>query len=153
MAIEFRTAEPADIAQMAAIRAKESGTAAFWANRLAAYLNGEHSPQQALSARAAYVAMEASQLVGFVVGHSTHRFGCDGELQWINVIEERRGKGIAGMLVARIGEWFVEQQASRICVNVSPENAVARKLYTKCGALPLNDHWMVWKDSRMMSSR
>jgi predicted GNAT family acetyltransferase len=154
MAIELRTAEPADIAQMASIRAKESGTAAFWANRIASYLSGEHSPQQALTDRAAYVATDQSQLVGFVAGHSTRRFGCGGELQWINVVEERRGMGIAGMLVAKIGEWFVEQQAARICVNVSPENTAARKLYTRCGALPLNEHWMVWEDSRvMMSSR
>jgi hypothetical protein len=45
------------------------------------------SPQQALPARAAFVAMDGTKLVGFVAGHRTRRLGCDGELQWVNVVE------------------------------------------------------------------
>ena len=94
--------------------------------------------------------MDGDELVGFVTGHRTRRRGCDGELQWINVIEERRGLGIADKLIAKIGAWFVEQGANRICVNVTSENIAARKVYIRCGAQPLDDGWMVWEDSRAM---
>ena len=49
--------------------------------------------------------------------------------------------------MARMGAWFVEQNAVRICVDVQPQNIAARKLYARCGAQPLNLHWMVWEDS------
>jgi hypothetical protein len=38
-----------------------------------------------LTERAAFVAIDDGDLVGFVAGHKTRRLGCDGELQWINV--------------------------------------------------------------------
>jgi GNAT superfamily N-acetyltransferase len=150
VAIALRPAEFSDISLMAVIRAREWETEAFWTNRIGAYLRGEHSPQQALPARAAFVALHGTQLVGFVAGHRTSRLACDGELQWINVVEERRGHGIAGQLMARIGAWFVEQDAHRVCVNVEAGNTSARRLYGRCGARALNDHWMLWEDSRVM---
>ena len=145
----LRPVEQADIPWMAAIRA-QGGTAAFWKDRIGLYLSGQHSPQQALTARAAFVAIDRNDLVGFVAGHRTRRFGCDGELQWINVVEERRGQGIAGRLMVKIGAWFVEQDAYRVCVNVEPKNTAARHLYSRCGAQPLDDYWMIWEDSRAM---
>ncbi|MGH9664866.1 MAG: GNAT family N-acetyltransferase, partial [Bryobacteraceae bacterium] len=110
----------------------------------------ELSPQQALPARAAFAAMDGTQLVGFVAGHRTRRLGCDGEVEWMNVAGERRGRGIADRLLAKIGAWFVEQEALRVCVNVDPKNIAARRVYKRCGAQPLNDFWMVWEDSRVM---
>ena len=89
-------------------------------------------------------------MVGFVAGHRTRRFDYDGELQWINVAPRRRGQGIAEMLMARIAEWFCEQDAKRICVNVAPRNTTARRLYARCGARPLSPQWMVWDDIRLM---
>ena len=136
---------------MAAIRAQERGTEAFWTERIELYLSGEHSPQKALSARTAFVAVEGMDVVGFAAGHRTTRFGCDGELQWINVAEKRRGRGIADRLIASMGVWFVQQEASRICVNVDPHNLAARKLYARCGAQLLNEHWMVWENARSMT--
>lgn len=153
MPITLRPVEPSDIPLMAAIRAQVWETEPFWTGRIGLYLSGEHSPQQALPARAAFVALDGAELVGFVAGHRTRRLGCDGELQWINVAEERRGQGIADRLMARIGAWFVEQGAYRVCVNVAPENTVARGLYRRWGAQPLNDHWMVWEDSRAMCTQ
>jgi GNAT superfamily N-acetyltransferase len=137
---------------MAAIRAREWGTDAFWADRIRRYLSGEHSPQEALSTRAAFVAVEVTDVLGFAAIHCTRRLGCDGELQWLNVIEERRGHGIAGRLLARSSAWFEQQDALRVCVNVDPANAAARGLYGRYGALPLNAYWMVWDDARAMGS-
>jgi GNAT superfamily N-acetyltransferase len=148
MPIVFRPTEDRDIAAMAMIRASDWETEAFWKIRMGLYLSGMHSPQQALPARAAFVAEDDGIVVGLVAGHRTRRYGCDGELQWINVDEKRRGKGIAGALIKTIAAWFAEQKAFRVCVNVDSRNAAARRLYTKYGAKPLNDHWMVWEDVR-----
>jgi len=137
---------------MAAIRAREWETETFWTDRINLYLSGKHSPQQALPERAAFVALDGAELVGFVAGHRTRRFGCDGELQWINVAEESRGRGIADRLMAKIGAWFVEQYAYRVCVNVESGNTAARRLYSRCGAQPLSQHWMVWEDSRAIGT-
>ena len=95
MAVILRVVEEADVPAMAAIRAREWGTETFWADRISRYLSGQHSPQQALPARAAFVAIDGSDLIGFVAGHKTGRLGCDGELQWINVVKERRGLGLS----------------------------------------------------------
>jgi len=146
----LRPVKLSDIPLVAVIRAQEWETETFWTGRIGLYLSGEHSPQQALPARAAFVALDGTELVGFVAGHRTGRFGCDGELQWINVAKGRRGQGIANRLIVKIGAWFVEQDASRVCVNVQPKNTAARRFYRRCGAQPLNEHWMIWADSRTM---
>jgi ribosomal protein S18 acetylase RimI-like enzyme len=150
MAVMLRPVEETDVPSMAAIRALESGSEAFWADRISHYLSGQHSPQQALTARTAFVAVDGRDLVGFVAGHKTRRFGCDGELQWINVARQRRSLGIASQLMTEIGTWFVTQEARRICVNVDPDNLIARGLYTRHGAQILNHQWMIWEDARVM---
>jgi GNAT superfamily N-acetyltransferase len=146
MPIVIRPVEEHDIHVMAAIRARVWQTQEFWTARIGAYLSGEHSPQQALADRAAFVAIDNGTLVGFVAGHRTRRHGCDGELQWIDVMQENRGRGIAGGLLDRMSAWFVELGALRVCVNVDPGNAIARRFYARHGANPLNEHWMVWED-------
>lgn len=110
--ITVRPAEASDIPPVAAIRAKEWETESYWTNRIRQYLSGDRSPQQALAARVVFVAADGVDIVGFVAGHLTRRFGCVGELEWINVAQERRGEGIAGKLMAAIAEWFAEQGAS-----------------------------------------
>jgi len=168
MAVRVRPAEDRDIAAMAALRAQEWETAAFWEARIGRYLRGEHSPRQALRARALFVAVGHSKdhgkhhgenagangkVVGFVAGHRTRRYACDGELQWINVDQEERGQGVARALLTALAAWFVQQDALRVCVNVDPHNTVAHGLYAKFGAQPLNDHWMIWEDIRLMTAR
>jgi len=145
-AVLYRPSQAADVPGMALIRACESGSVEFWTNRISAYLNGEHNPQRALPPRRCYVAVRESSVVAFVAGHLTRRQRCDGELQWINVIRERRGSGIASDLLRLLAGWFVEQKAFRICVNVDPSNALARVFYTRHGAETLNAHWLVWND-------
>ena len=145
--LELRLVEQADVPQMAAIRARQSGSEIFWKDRIGFYLSGEHSPQKALSARAAFVATEEGQVIGFVAGHLTTRFNCDGELQWIDVVECRRGRGIADRLIAYMGAWFTQHGVTRICVNVDPNNTRARRVYARNVAVPLNEFWMVWEDA------
>jgi ribosomal protein S18 acetylase RimI-like enzyme len=150
MAVTLRGVEETDISSMAEIRAREWGTQVFWVDRIGRYLSGQHSPQQALAARTAFVAIEGNDVVGFVAGHRTRRFGFDGELQWINVVPEKRGYGIADLLIVEIAAWFVGQGARRICVNVDPSNVTARRLYARHGAQVLNAHWMKWEDAAAM---
>ncbi len=148
MLFTLRIAEPRDIPGMAAIRAAEWETQAYWEQRISGYLAGTHNPQRALPERAAFVAEDGGAVAGFVAGHRTRRFDCDGELEWINVAATHRGQGIAGQLFAPMAAWFLEQQAWRVCVNVTPENTAARALYGRLGAVSFKEYWMVWPDIR-----
>ena len=145
LGITFRSAQVADIPALAAIRAAEWETESYWTRRIGEYLSGEGA-----QGRTILIAEDGDTLVGFVAGHRTRRFGCDGELQWVNVDREHRARGIGAMLVQQIGFWFVEQGARRICVDVEPDNAVARALYSRCGAKPFKPYWMIWENSRDM---
>jgi GNAT superfamily N-acetyltransferase len=136
---------------MARIRALEWQTASFWESSIGNYISGQQSPQQALPARAVFVADENATVAGFVAGHLTRRYQCDGELQWINVDPNYRGRGIASLLIDTMLQWFRGQNAPRVCVDVDPRNESARRLYARHGAVPLNPHWMVWEDLRQPS--
>jgi ribosomal protein S18 acetylase RimI-like enzyme len=103
--------------------------------------------------RVIYVALEGDSLVGFVAGHLTRRYACDGELEWINVVPERRGSEIAPQLLRLLAAWFAEHEASRICVDVDPANTIARRFYTRHGAQNLNDRWLVWNDVKVVLAR
>ena len=105
---------------MASIRAQEWETEALWQERIRWYLRKEHSPRQTLSARVAWVAVQEGKVVGFVAGYRMRRYGCEGELQWINVAKAKRGCGVTAELLSEISVWFVEQKAFRICVDVDP---------------------------------
>ena len=131
---------------MAAIRAAEWETQAYWEKRIGAYLEGNVSAQHAVPGHAVFVADVEGEVVGFVAGHRTTRHKCQGELEWIDVVAAHRRRGIAGRMVVRLAEWFVQQQALRVCIDVKPENSVARGLYAKFGARPLNPYWMFWED-------
>ncbi|HEV2618014.1 MAG TPA: GNAT family N-acetyltransferase [Candidatus Acidoferrales bacterium] len=142
--IIYREAESRDVPALACIRAADWGTEEYWRTRIPAYMNGELHPQQALASRAIYVACDGDSVVGFIAGHLTRRFSCDGELEWIDVIRERRRRGIASQLLCLLAAWFVEQKASRICVDVDPANADAQSFYRCHGAEELRPHWLVW---------
>ena len=146
MSLIFRPAEEGDLDAMAAIRAREWETEEYWKRRIGGYMAAELSPQQALPGRAVFVAVDEGQVVGFVAGHRTRRYGCDGELEWINVAPEQRGRGIAGQLLVVMARWFAGQGVLRVCVDVDPNSIVAQALYTRHGAQRLNHHWMVWDD-------
>ena len=144
--VRYRLAEKSDVPAMARIRAAEWETEEYWRGRISGYLDGELHPQHALIPRVSYVAFEGESLVGFIAGHLTRRYACEGELEWINAVPERRGTAVASELLRFLAAWFVEQKASRICVDVQPANTIARRFYTRHGAEKLNAHWMVWND-------
>lgn len=142
----YRPSEKTDIAGMARIRAREWGELEYWKKRISRYLDGDLSPQLALAPRACHIAEAESSIVGFVAGHLTRRYGCDGELEWINVIPERRNSGLASELLRLLAGWFVQQGAFRICIDVEPSNTAARAFYSRHGAKRLNKHWLAWND-------
>ena len=142
----YRTAEFGDIPAMARIRASEWGEPQYWEQRISGYLAGQLNPRHARGPRTCYVAANESTFVAFAAGHLTTRYACDGELQWINVIPESRGIGVASELLRLMARWFISNEASRICVDVDPNNSIARAFYTRHGAEKLNEHWLVWSD-------
>jgi ribosomal protein S18 acetylase RimI-like enzyme len=144
--VHYREAEKPDIPAMARMRAGEWETEEYWRVRMSRYLKCELHPRHALMPRVIYVALEGDALMGFIGGHLTRRYACDGELEWINVIPERRGSEIASELLRLLAAWFTEHGALRICVDVDPANTIARRFYRRHGAQSLNDHWLVWNN-------
>lgn len=145
-AMHFRQAGKDDVPAMARLRAAGWETEEFWEKRISGYMDCEHHPQKALMPRVIYVACEGDSLVGFIAGHLTRRYECDGELEWIDVIAAHRRSGVASELLRLLAAWFSGQNARRICVDVAPDNTVARRFYTRHDAENLHPHWLVWND-------
>jgi GNAT superfamily N-acetyltransferase len=106
---------------MARIRASEWGEVEYWQTRIGGYLAGSLNPQQALALRHCLVAIADDQVIGFAAGHLTRRYGCAGEIQWINVAREWRGRKVASELVSALAKRFVAHGALRVCVDVEPQ--------------------------------
>lgn len=139
--VEYRRAELDDVPRLVGLPLPgEAGGDP----RMRRYLAGEHHPQQALAPRVLWLAEVGTEAIGYVAGHLTRRFECDGELQWIYVVPAWRRHGVASRLLTLQAKWFVERGARRVCVDVGDEDA--RPFYRRCGAEALNEHWMVWPD-------
>ena len=145
---QYREATVDDLPAMARIRAEDWETEEYWMNRISGYLTGDHNPQQALGPRIIYVALDGEVIAGFIAGHLTQRYACSGELEWINVIESYKRKGIASNLFRLLASWFIFHKAYRVCVDVDPTNLNARKFYKRHSATELNKYWLVWDDIR-----
>ena len=131
---------------MAEIRAGDWGTEEYWRERILQYMTGTLHPREALPGRVAFVSVDQERIIGLIAGHLTHRFGCDGELEWISVKPEYRNRGIASQLLRCMAEWFVAQKAASVCVDVEPSNHAARQFYSRHGAEDLKPHWMIWRN-------
>jgi GNAT superfamily N-acetyltransferase len=111
---------------------------------MAAYLDGQHHPQQALDRRTAFLAAAGHEVVGYIAGHATTRYGCSGELQYLYVVPSYRRRGVARDLLRCLARWFDTQGIQRVCVNADIESAEAVAFYCAQGATPLNTYWYVW---------
>jgi ribosomal-protein-alanine N-acetyltransferase len=145
--MQYVEASGGDVARMAHCRLADPSAGAA-DPRMRAYLEGRHHPQHALAPRVAFVAVAGDAVAGYIAGHLTRRYGCDGELQYLFVAPAHRRTGIASALLERLRCWFRERGASSLCVDVVPENAVARAFYTRHGATGLNEGWMVFREVR-----
>jgi len=141
--IKYREATSTDIPGIAHILA-DWQTEEYWNRRVLGYYRQELHPKKALLPRIIYVAISSGTIVGFIAGHLTKRFGCDGELQWINVTPGFRKAGIGVQLLRLLASWFMERNAFYICVD--PGSEKSRGFYARHGAVNLNEHWMAWKD-------
>lgn len=148
----YRQATLDDVPAMADIRAGDWGTVEHWTDSIRSYLAGERHPREAKKPRVAYVAVHDDLIVGLVAGHLTRRFQCDGELEWISVRPEYRRHGVSGRLLRLLAQWFAEQNAARVCVDVVPTNEAARRFYSRNGAVDLKPSWMVWDDIRSLAN-
>jgi GNAT superfamily N-acetyltransferase len=144
--IIFREATKEDVPALAEIRGDSLEKGEYWNDRILGYMNCTHHPQQALHPRVIYVACLNGAIIGFIAGHLTHRYNCDGELQWINVVGKYTRRGIASELIRVLANWFIKQDAYKICVD--PGDDAARHFYKMNGAESLNVHWMFWPDIR-----
>ena len=144
--MQYREPEPSDFDAIARLRDDWADDAARLGERLARYVAGGHHPRGALAPRVMWVAGDGDGLAGYACGHLTRRHGCDGELEQLWVAAAHRGRGVADELLRRVAAWLVARGARRVCVDVTPENAVARRFYARHGARPLLPHWMVWDD-------
>lgn len=152
-AFSVRSASEDDVPAMARLRDACGWTGGAGALTMQRYLAGEHHPQYARAPRAAFVAEAAGETLGFVAGHLTARFECDGELQRMLVAPAWRGGPVSAVLLRSLAHWFAVQGANRICVNVAPESARARRFYGRHGAIDLSEFWMVWPDVRVADAR
>ena len=139
--LELRQATLADVPRLVKLpREGEAGGDP----RMALYLAGQHHPREALPPRAIWMATVGGTPIGYVAAHLTRRFQCEGELQWIYVVGEHRRTGVASRLLRCAAQWLVDHDARRVCVDVGDDRA--RPFYRRCGAVELNEHWMVWDD-------
>lgn len=120
--IRYRRAEAADVPSLALLPGQgEPGGAAD--KRMLPYLLGQHHPQQALGPPVMWMALDGELPIGYIAGHLTRRFDCDGELQYLYVLPAHRG-----------GE------VRRACF------ASLRADSTRHAATELRKHWLVWED-------
>lgn len=145
-AISFRAVTSADVPAM--VQCHLNDLAADPADpRMAAYLEGQHHPQQALPARTGYVAFVGEQLIGYIAGHRTNRHGCEGEVQYLFVSPAYRLRGIGTALVQRLAQWFAQEGARKVCIGVANDSPPQLKPFVESlGATPLMKNWYVWED-------
>ncbi|MFL5557173.1 MAG: GNAT family N-acetyltransferase [Gemmatimonadaceae bacterium] len=143
--ITYREAISADVPAME--RCRDGDTQAGPADaRMAAYLDGKHHPQQALPPRTAFVALAGDDVVGYIAGHATERYGCAGEVQYLYVAPGYRRRRVAHNLLRSVARWFQTRDIRRVCVNANIESLAAVAFYAAEGAVPLNKYWYIWED-------
>ena len=116
-----------------------------WLERVSGYLAGSYHPGFALEERAIFVAEQSGEIIAFIAGHRTLRFGGEGELQWAFVSPEWQRKGIGSSLLSQLRRWFKGRNIKKVVVN-APTEMKTREFYLENGAVAMNQHWCVWED-------
>lgn len=143
MPIHIEPATLNDLPAMCRLRAEYQGHLLEWEPRIAAYIIGQLTPAFGLEPRAIFVAVdENNDVVGFIAGHLSKRFHCDGEIYWLNVQADRRGHRIADQLLAALFDWFTQHNAHKLCIEVPPSAESARKLLARHNAQPIGPLWL-----------
>lgn len=144
--ITLRQATSADVPAMAQCRLADRAAGRV-DPRMAAYLDGQHHPQQARPPRVGYVALSGAQIVAYIAGHHTKRHGCEGELQYFFVAPAYRRHGLGTALLRLLAAWFLEHGVHQVCVGIANDSpAEAKPFVEHHGAVPLKKHWYVWED-------
>ena len=102
--ISYREANPHDVPGLEAMRLPDA-KAGPADPRMAIYLRREHHPQKALLPRVMYLAETPEGPIGYIGGHLTERYGCDGEVQYpsvwtLTLITRARGLSTMGMALS-----------------------------------------------------
>jgi len=143
VATVFRVATSADVPAMEACRVGDTDAGeADW--RMAAYLDGRHHPGQARAPRIGFIAVGDQRVIGYIAGHLTRRYRCDGEVQYLYVAPAHRRSGVGRALVRKLADWFLPQGAKKVCVNAADDSAA--EFYRRIGAVDLKPHWLAWDD-------
>src|SRR5262245_22656687 len=144
--VQFREATAADAPAMALSHVYDPSADAA-DPRMAAYLDGQHPPQQALLPRVAYLALVNDQVIGYTAGHRTTRHGCAGEVQYLFVSAAFRRRGVATELIRLLAQWFRTERVQKVCVALAGDSpADYRPFYESMGASPLRRFWYGWED-------
>ncbi|MDE1156261.1 MAG: GNAT family N-acetyltransferase [Acidobacteriaceae bacterium] len=137
-----------DLPAMSRLRAEDWGSANEWEPRVTAYMIHQQTPPYGLEPRTVLVAVdtEENEVIGMAAGHLSNRFGCQGEIHWLDVDSKHRGKRVGEQLVRGLFSWFSQQGAHKVCVTVTPTNDAARTLYARFAAEPMGTHWLIFPD-------
>ncbi|MDE0012050.1 MAG: GNAT family N-acetyltransferase [Candidatus Poribacteria bacterium] len=105
-----------------------------------AYIRREHHPRDAKDPRIVYVSIINGEIVGFIAGDLTERFGLDGELQSIYALPKHQGRELGTQLVIVLAKWFKKWDAKEVCVDHKDSS---EGFYIKLGAKFNNHGWVV----------
>jgi len=113
-------------------------------DRWRTYLSAQ-SPATSRPERVVLKAVVDGDVIGYLAGHLTTRYGKDGEIQSFYVLKSRQRQGVGLALLRQFIDWLTAHNARSLCVGISADNPY-QAFYLKYGGVHLNPHWIVWDD-------
>jgi ribosomal protein S18 acetylase RimI-like enzyme len=121
-------------------------------DRWQAYFKGQ-SPQTSKPERIILKAVNGKgEIVGYLAGHLTTRYGLDAEIQSVYVLKQAQRQHIGAELLTEFVTWLVSKHARSLCVGFKPENRY-KAFYLKYGGQYLNEHWIYWQSTAQLLER
>jgi len=111
----------------------------------------KQSPLTSKPERIILKAVDGEEIIGYLAGHLTTRFGMDAEIQSFYILHEYQRQGIGTALLCRFSDWLKTHQGVSLCVGVLPANPY-KAFYLKNGGKYLNEHWIIWNDVSVILS-